>query len=79
MGNEQKLQETFKESLVINNIPDFNTLTYQGIKEWDSVAHMSLIAALEDKFSIMIDTDDVVGMSSYSKAREILQKYGVEF
>lgn len=38
---------------------------------------MALIAALEDEFDIMIDTDDVIDMSSFAKAREILAKHGV--
>ena len=42
---------------------------------------MSLIAALEDAFDIMMDTDDIIDLSSYEKGKEILAKddYGVEF
>ena len=54
-------------------------LQYQGIELWDSVGHMSLVAALEDEFDIMIDTDDIIDLSSYEKGKEILAKYGVEF
>lgn len=46
--------------------------------EWDSVAHMALIADLEDRFAISLDTDDIVDMSSYAKSLEILRRYGVE-
>ena len=48
---------------------------YATIPEWDSIAHMSVIAALEDAFGIMIDMDDVIDMSSVGKAREIIAKY----
>jgi len=40
---------------------------------------MSLVAAIEDEFGVMIDTDDVIDMSSFDKAREILSKQGVGF
>ena len=40
---------------------------------------MSLVAALEDEFDIMIDTDDIIDLSSFEKGKEILAKYGVEF
>ena len=42
---------------------------------------MSLIAALEDAFDIMMDTDDIIDFSSYKKGMEILSKeaYGVKF
>jgi acyl carrier protein len=52
-------------------------LAYNSIKEWDSVAHMSLISALEEAYDIMIETDDVIDMSSVRRAREILAKYGI--
>ena len=56
-------------------------LKYQDIEAWDSVGHMSLIAALEDAFDIMMDTDDIIDLSSYEKGKEILSKeeYGVTF
>jgi hypothetical protein len=39
---------------------------------------MALIADLEDRFAISLDTDDIVDMSSYAKSLEILRRYGVE-
>jgi acyl carrier protein len=53
-------------------------LTYQSISEWDSVGHMGLIAELEDIFEIMMDTDDIIDLSSFEKGKEILKKYDVE-
>ena len=40
---------------------------------------MTLISALEEKFSISIDTEDVVDFSSFEKGKEILSKYKVDF
>lgn len=55
-------------------------LEYMGIPAWDSIGHMSLVAALEEAFDIMMDTDDIIDFSSYKKGMEILsEKYGVEF
>jgi acyl carrier protein len=45
---------------------------------WDSVAHMSLVAEIENSFDIMLDSDDVIDMSSFGKAKEILAKYDVK-
>ena len=50
-------------------------LEYASIPQWDSVAHMSLIVGLEDEFDIMIEIDDVIDMSSFKKAKEIVSKY----
>ena len=59
---------------------DLSGLTYQSIELWDSVGHMTLIANLEDAFDIMMETDDIVDLSSYEKGKVILsEKYGVHF
>ena len=54
-------------------------LKYQGVELWDSVGHMTLVAAIEDTFDIMMDTDDIIDLSSYEKGIEILKKYDIEF
>ena len=78
LQNEQKLRTTFIETLGLDEDFDLESLTYRGIPEWDSVAHMQLIGEIETAFDIMLDTDDVIDMSSFVKAREIVSKYGVD-
>ena len=53
-------------------------LKYGESDQWDSVGHMSLIAALEDAFNIMVDMDDIIDLSYFEKGKEILRKYDVE-
>ena len=78
MANLEKYNNVFMENLQITE-DQLAGLRYQGVELWDSVGHMSLVAALEDEFEIMIDTDDIIDLSSYEKGKEILAKYGVEF
>ncbi len=78
MTNVEKYNNVFMENLQITE-DMLAGLQYQGVELWDSVGHMSLVAALEDEFDIMIDTDDIIDLSSYEKGKEILAKYGVEF
>lgn len=78
MTNVEKYNNVFMENLQITE-DKLAGLQYQGVELWDSVGHMSLVAALEDEFDIMIDTDDIIDLSSYEKGKEILAKYGVEF
>lgn len=79
MENEKKLQEAFIEGLGITADANFENLAYRGIEEWDSVAHMQLVSEIENIFDIMLETQDVIDMSSYVKAKELIAKYGVEF
>lgn len=72
---ETKLTNVFANSLNIDKSKINNSLTYGETPEWDSVAHMALIAAIEEAFDIMIDAEDVINMSSFDKAKEIVSKY----
>lgn len=77
MTNREKYNEAFKTVLGVeeNNL---ETLEYMAITEWDSVGHMQLIAALEDAFGIMFETDDIIDFNSYVVGIELLKKYEVE-
>ena len=79
MDNSEKMRQVFAEALGIQKDRVLDTLEYNSIPEWDSVAHMSLVAALDETFDTMLDTDDVIDMSSFARARDIMKKYGVEF
>lgn len=76
MTNLEKYNNVFCENLNVNE-DQLAGLKYQGVELWDSVGHMTLVAALEDAFDIMLDTDDIIDLSSYEKGKEILKKYGV--
>jgi acyl carrier protein len=76
---QKKLQQVFIEVLGLPFDAEVEELTYRGIEQWDSVAHMRLVSDIEDVFDIMLDTDDILNMSSFTKAREILMKYGVKY
>ena len=80
MSNLEKYNQAFIETFEITE-DQLAGLKYQDITAWDSVGHMSLIAALEDAFDIMMDTDDIIDLNSYEKGKELLAKadYGVEF
>lgn len=79
MTNLEKFNNAFIEVLGVTE-EQLAGLKYQDVTAWDSVGHMSLMAALEDAFDIMMDTDDIIDFSSYEKGKEILtSNYEVEF
>ena len=77
MTNLEKYTNVFVETLQIT-AEQCVGLQYQGVELWDSVGHMTLVAAIEDAFDIMLETDDIVDLSSFEKGKEILAKYDVE-
>jgi acyl carrier protein len=79
MDNKQKYDQVFMSSFSIDKSTLGDNLVYNSITEWDSIGHMSLIAAIEEAFNITMETDDIVNLSSYKKGLELLAKYGIEF
>lgn len=73
----EKIRKIFADVLGIPVEKIDDDLQYNSIPEWDSIAHMALITALDKSFDIMIETEDIIDMSSFGKAKEILQKYEV--
>jgi acyl carrier protein len=71
----EKLTEVFSKSLGISKEQVNDDLRYADAVEWDSVAHMTLIAAIEEAYNIMMDAEDVIDMSSFPKAIQIVAKY----
>ena len=77
MSSLDQLRDAFRTALDLPADAAVDDLQYQDNEKWDSLAHMSLIATIEDEFSVMIDTDDVINLSSFAEAVRILGKYGV--
>lgn len=77
MTNLEKYTNVFAKIFGISE-KQIEKLKYQDIKQWDSVGHMTLIAKLEETFDIMMDTEDIIGLSSFEKGKEIMAKYGIE-
>ena len=77
MSSTQKYSEIFKTALNIGDDKLTNNLKYNEIEEWDSIGHMTLVAALEEEFKISLETDDIIDFSSFKKGIEILKKYNV--
>ena len=75
--NAQQVREIFAEvlGLPIEQITD--ALAYDSVAEWDSLAHMALIAVLNETFAITIALDDMTKMRSVRQAVEILARYGI--
>jgi acyl carrier protein len=79
MSNVDILINGFSTALGIEPSKVTDELSYNAIPEWDSTAHMILIAQIEGDFNLMLDTDDIIDMSSFAQAKHILAKYEINF
>jgi acyl carrier protein len=72
------VKEAFVAALDLDNTVDVEGLEMGVSPGWDSIGHMTLVAELEDRFGIALDTDDLVAMISFAASLEILRRHGVE-
>lgn len=77
MDVESVVQNVFVDILELVPPVDWNAVRYQEVERWDSLGHMAIVGELEDRFSLMLEADDIIGMSSFARCLEILAKYGV--
>ena len=70
-----RLKDVFQRALGLPPTLDPTPLRYQEITEWDSLSHLRLVSDIEATFGIMLETDDVIDMSSFAKAEAIVGKY----
>lgn len=75
--NREKYDKVFMDTFSIRKDMLGDNLVYNSIQAWDSIGHMAMIAALEEQFDIMMETDDIIDFSSYTKGVEILAKYDI--
>lgn len=78
MTNKEKLDDIFKEVFSVTGT-ELVGLDKNSVDIWDSVHQLSLTSAIEDKFDIMLDAEDILDLTSYNNAVDILKKYEIEF
>jgi acyl carrier protein len=72
MSHDEQLRRCFRAALELPADAAVDDYEYAKIPVWDSVAHMRLIARIEQDFDIMFSTDQILEMNSFSKALELV-------
>lgn len=76
--NQEKYDKCFEEVFGENTMQPKGMMKF-GEGNWNSLAHMELIASMEDTFGILMSTKDITHFGNYEEGRKILAGYGVEF
>ena len=79
MTNLEKYNTVFKK---LFNVTDdqLETLEYRQTAEWNSMAQIALVAAIEEEFDVDFDTEDIFKFKSYELGKEMLTNtFGVVF
>ena len=74
--NYKKLKEIFMEIFSIN---ESEIESYRRInnRKWDSIASVTLIAAVESEFNVVIDVSDYESFSSFAAVELVLENLNV--
>lgn len=77
MTNIERYNKAFKEVFSIDETVLDDDLSNQVIENWDSIHQLSFCTHLEEDFDIMLDTEDIFGLTSYIAGKEILKNYDI--
>jgi acyl carrier protein len=72
----EKLQEIFRAVFDLPATDDVARVRQVAERKWDSLAHVTLVAAIESEFNVSIDTADTLRMTSYEATRLLLEEMG---
>ena len=73
---EQRLQAIFRGVLELPRDSDPTTAVQGQTPTWDSMAHVTLVAAIEAEFGVTIDAGDSLSLTSYETTRQFLADLG---
>lgn len=75
-STEQRLQAIFRAVLELPPSSDPTAAAQGKTPTWDSMAHVSLVAAIEAEFGATIDAGDSLSLTSYEATRQFLADLG---
>lgn len=67
-----RLRAVFVESLCLAADADVEALRFQDIRACDPIGHLTLVTAIEDEFDVEFDTDQVIDMTTFAIARDMV-------
>jgi acyl carrier protein len=67
------LVQLFAEVLEVNPAELNDDSSPDNVKQWDSLAGMKLVVAIEEKFNVKLSTKEILKMSTIGRARITLQ------
>ncbi len=75
MNSKERYDRIVNEIFELNGMPINESMTRGNTEKWNSLLHLTFVTAIEDEFEIMLDTQDILNLTSYSAGLEIIDKY----
>lgn len=72
MNNEEDIKNVMNAILDVDVSSIDESSSMDNVKNWDSIGHMNLVLALEDKFGIMIPDEEAGNITSFKLIKLII-------
>lgn len=80
MTNLEKLNQIFCEVYSVEESALNENFVNTNVETWDSIHQLSMVAAIEEAFDLMMDAEDILEMTSYVNVKNLLtSKYEIAF
>jgi acyl carrier protein len=76
-ATEKTLEQVFRAVLQLPDDVTVRTVRQVNQKSWDSLAHVSLIAAVESEFGLSVDLADSLELTSFEAFALYLEERGL--
>lgn len=80
MTNLEKLNQIFCEVYSVEESALNEDFVNTNVDTWDSIHQLSMVAAIEEAYDLMMDAEDILEMTSYENVKKLLtSKYEIAF
>lgn len=78
MNGSRSVVAVFSEVLGIDPETLNDDSSPETVAQWDSVAVMELVAAIEERFGVELSTREIMSMRTIGLVRSVLRRKGIE-
>ena len=80
MTKLEKLNQIFCEVYSVEESALNEEFDNTNVDTWDSIHQLSMVAAIEEAYDLMMDAEDILEMTSYVNVKKLLtSKYEIAF
>ena len=72
-----KLEQTLSRVFGVHRTQITDDTSNENLAEWDSLAHVTLIAELESSYGVSVSTEDALRLTSVEAIKRFLRDRGV--
>jgi len=73
---QERLEKVFRQCFDLSSIDDSTSI--DNVKDWDSMAHVGLILALQKEFGVSISAAEAIELTDVAGIKKFLEKKDIK-